>query len=73
MITEDGTMNETTNMIKYKSVGGFEPKTNVLGLVVFSCFFGAIIGRMGNKGEPLRIFFDAFMEAVMQLVTLIIW
>ena len=73
MTTDDGStimMNDTmmtTMMSKksYRSVGGFESKTNVLGLVVFSCFFGAIIGRMGEQGEPLKIFCNAFMEAIM--------
>ncbi|XP_072047421.1 excitatory amino acid transporter 3-like [Amphiura filiformis] len=81
MMTGDGStaiMNDTmmtTMMPKkmYRSVGGFESKTNVLGLVVFSCFFGAIIGRMGKQGEPLKIFFNAFMEAIMHLVGIIIW
>ncbi|XP_072032417.1 excitatory amino acid transporter 3-like [Amphiura filiformis] len=81
MTTEDGitslvnesVMTTKMPMMRYKSEGGFEDKTNVLGLVVFSCFFGAIIGRMGRQGEPLKIFFDTFMEAIMRLVSLIIW
>lgn len=81
MVTENGTpmmMNEstmTTMMPRkmYKSMGGFEPKTNVLGLVVFSCLFGAIIGRMGKAGEPLKNFCTSFMEAIMQVVAIIIW
>ncbi len=81
MTTEDGvttSLNESlmTTMMptqQYVSKGGFEDKTNVLGLVVFSCLFGAIIGRMGRQGEPLKLFFDTFMEAIMRLVSLIIW
>ncbi|XP_072031935.1 excitatory amino acid transporter 3-like [Amphiura filiformis] len=78
MITEDGNMmemNETMIMPKkmYKAVGGFEDKSNILGLVVFSCFFGAIIGRMGAKGEPVKIFVNSFMEAIMRVVAVLIW
>ncbi len=77
MISGDGTtmmMNETMMTEKmYKSVGGFESKTNVLGLVVFSCFFGGIIGRMGPQGEPVKVFVNSFMEAIMRLVAVIIW
>ena len=46
---------------------------NVLGLVVFSIFFGVIIGRMGTRGKPLIDLFDALCEATMKLVTLVIW
>ncbi|KAJ8315652.1 hypothetical protein KUTeg_007802 [Tegillarca granosa] len=43
---------------------------NVLGLVVFSIFFGIIIGRMGHKGKPLADFFESLSEATMQLIRL---
>ena len=48
-------------------------KTNILGLVVFSCFFGAIIGRMGKQGEPIKNFVVALMEATMRMIGIIIW
>lgn len=50
-----------------------ESGMNVLGLVVFSIFFGIIIGRMGQKGKPLLDFFDSLSEATMQLIRLVIW
>lgn len=46
---------------------------NVLGMVVFSIFFGIIIGRMGPRGRPLIDLFDSLCEATMKLVTLVIW
>ena len=81
MVTDDGTtmkMNESmmTTMMprkQYMSQGGFEDKTNILGLVVFSCLFGAIVGRMGEQGEPLKVSVNSLMEAIMRLVGMIIW
>ncbi|KAJ8306020.1 hypothetical protein KUTeg_016565 [Tegillarca granosa] len=46
---------------------------NILGLVVFSLFFGAIISRMEGQGKPLADFFECLHVATMRLVTLIIW
>lgn len=46
---------------------------NVLGIVVFSIFFGIIVGRMGEKGRVMIQLFDALCEATMTLVKLVIW
>ena len=46
---------------------------NVLGLVVFSIVFGVVVGKMGDRGIPLRAFFEALNEAVMKMVTLVLW
>ncbi|KAK3102562.1 hypothetical protein FSP39_012210 [Pinctada imbricata] len=46
---------------------------NVLGLVVFSIFFGVVIGRMGERGKPLVDFFNSLSEATMVLIHLVIW
>ena len=46
---------------------------NILGLAVFSIVFGIILGRMGPKAKPLTSFFSALNDAVMILVTLIMW
>ena len=48
-------------------------KMNVLGLVVFSVAFGAILSGMGEAGRPMTVFFTIMLEVVMKLVTLIIW
>lgn len=48
-------------------------KMNVLGIVVFSVAFGAILSRMGDTGRPMTMFFTILLEIIMQLVTLIIW
>ena len=47
--------------------------TNVLGLVIFSVVFGAVLGRMGEKGRVLRMFFDNLNEVVMVMVGLVMW
>lgn len=46
---------------------------NVLGLVVFSIVFGIVLGRMGEKGAPLKAFFETLNEVVMKMVTLVMW
>lgn len=46
---------------------------NVLGLVVFSIVFGIVLGRMGDKGTPLKAFFETLNEVVMKMVTLVMW
>ncbi|KAK3091712.1 hypothetical protein FSP39_022096 [Pinctada imbricata] len=46
---------------------------NILGLVVFSIFFGGIIARMDEEGAPLRSFFVSLHVATMKLVNLVIW
>lgn len=46
---------------------------NVLGLVVFSIVFGIILGRIGERGVPLKAFFEALNEVIMKMVTLVMW
>ncbi|XP_063068784.1 solute carrier family 1 member 3b [Engraulis encrasicolus] len=46
---------------------------NALGLVVFSMCFGLIIGNMKEQGQALRSFFDSLNEAIMKLVSIIMW
>ena len=46
---------------------------NILGLVVFSIFFGCTLSRMGPSGKPLSDFFECMHIATMKIVTLIIW
>ncbi|XP_071478916.1 excitatory amino acid transporter 3-like [Diadema antillarum] len=55
------------------SQGGYEYKPNILGLVVFSCVFGGVLGRMGEQGLPLRNVINSLMECVMIMVGYIIW
>ncbi|XP_072031936.1 excitatory amino acid transporter 1-like [Amphiura filiformis] len=64
-------MNDSTKELEF--AGKFEDKTNILGLVVFSILFGTIIGRMEKQGEPVRMFVNSFMEAIMKIVSIIIW
>lgn len=46
---------------------------NVLGLVVFSLFFGGVLARIGEKGRPLIDVFDCLHHVTMRLITLVIW
>lgn len=46
---------------------------NVLGLVMFSIVFGIVLGRIGEKGLPLKAFFETLNEVVMKMVALVMW
>ena len=46
---------------------------NILGIVVFSIFFGIMCSKMGPAGKPLLDFFEALHVATMKLTMLVIW
>ena len=54
---------------KIEHVGGM----NILGIVVFSIFFGAVISTMGPDGKPLADFFESLHQATMKITMLVIW
>eukprot|EP00105_Crassostrea_gigas_P016347 XP_011433693.1 PREDICTED: excitatory amino acid transporter 3 [Crassostrea gigas] len=59
---------------KLKSIGlSTQGGMNVLGLVVFSLFFGGVLARIGEKGRPLIDVFDCLHHVTMKLITLVIW
>ena len=73
--TEEGAAMGTTpeSKMMFESVGGYKDRSNVLGLVVFSCVLGIVLGRMGPEGDPLKAFANSLMETIMRLVSLVIW
>ncbi|GMV81164.1 MAG: sodium:dicarboxylate symporter [Planctomycetota bacterium] len=46
---------------------------NVLGLIMFSLFFGAILGSMGERGARVTELIGTLNEALMQFIYLVIW
>ena len=52
-----------------EKVGG----TNMLGLVMFSIFFGYILGQLGETGQPMVVFFRILLEVTMRMVSIVIW
>uniref|UniRef100_A0A8D3AZH2 Amino acid transporter n=1 Tax=Scophthalmus maximus TaxID=52904 RepID=A0A8D3AZH2_SCOMX len=46
---------------------------NILGLVLFAMVFGVALKKLGDEGEELIRFFNAFNEATMVLVSWIMW
>uniref|UniRef100_A0A3P9NZ98 Amino acid transporter n=1 Tax=Poecilia reticulata TaxID=8081 RepID=A0A3P9NZ98_POERE len=46
---------------------------NILGLVLFAMMFGVALRILGEEGEELIRFFNAFNEATMVLVSWIMW
>ncbi|KAI5626687.1 excitatory amino acid transporter 4 isoform X1, partial [Silurus asotus] len=65
------TIQETVEEIT--PVSGSSNGVNALGLVVFSMFFGFVIGNMKQQGQPLKDFFDCLNNAIMRLVAIIMW
>lgn len=62
----------TTKIVDKPSVVKAEGM-NILGIVVFSIFFGCTLSSMGDAAKPLADFFECMHVATMKLVTLIIW
>ena len=46
---------------------------NVLGLVVFSVVFGIVLGRVGERGLPVKAFFESLNEIIMEMISLVMW
>jgi Na+/H+-dicarboxylate symporter len=48
-------------------------QTEVLPIIVFALFFGAVLTTIGNKGKPVIAFFEGVNEAIMKIVHVIMW
>lgn len=85
-IYKNKTINETTGNFTMEEVVIAGSKTvpagrqvdpkgsiNVLGIVVFSIVFGIVLGRTGERGMPLKAFFEALNEVIMKMVALVMW
>jgi len=48
-------------------------ESDMLPIILFSIVFAGIITTMGEKGKPLKEFFESLNEAIMRLVHLIMW
>uniref|UniRef100_A0A673AG50 Amino acid transporter n=1 Tax=Sphaeramia orbicularis TaxID=375764 RepID=A0A673AG50_9TELE len=67
--------NDTNGTILYQKVpvGTETDGMNILGLVLFAMVFGVALRKLGDEGEELIRFFNAFNEATMVLVSWIMW
>jgi len=45
----------------------------VLPIIVFALLLGGVTTTLGERGEPLRRFFEAFNEAMLAIVHVILW
>ena len=80
-IFNNGTINYTT--IREKLVPGSDlvpngleiasRNMNVLGLVVFSIVFGIVLGRVKERGIPVKQFFESLNEIIMEMIGLVMW
>uniref|UniRef100_A0A7N8Y8N2 Amino acid transporter n=1 Tax=Mastacembelus armatus TaxID=205130 RepID=A0A7N8Y8N2_9TELE len=67
--------NDTNGTTRYQKVpiGTEADGMNILGLVLFAMVFGVALRKLGDEGEELIRFFNAFNEATMVLVSWIMW
>uniref|UniRef100_A0A8C6L7A6 Amino acid transporter n=1 Tax=Nothobranchius furzeri TaxID=105023 RepID=A0A8C6L7A6_NOTFU len=67
--------NDTNGTTIYQKVpvGTETDGMNILGLVLFAMVFGVALRKLGEEGEELIRFFNAFNEATMVLVSWIMW
>uniref|UniRef100_A0A8D3D7K9 Amino acid transporter n=1 Tax=Scophthalmus maximus TaxID=52904 RepID=A0A8D3D7K9_SCOMX len=67
--------NDTNGTTLYQKVpiGTEIDGMNILGLVLFAMVFGVALKKLGDEGEELIRFFNAFNEATMVLVSWIMW
>ncbi|KAI2657800.1 Neutral amino acid transporter A [Labeo rohita] len=67
--------NGTNGTLNYQKVpyGTDSDGMNILGLVLFAMVFGVALRKLGEEGEELIRFFNAFNEATMVLVSWIMW
>ncbi|XP_062508997.1 excitatory amino acid transporter-like [Corticium candelabrum] len=72
--TVSATASATANGLKQTTVMLVERDgMNVLGWVVFSIALGSVLLKMGKQGEPLRRIFIALDEAILRLITVVMW
>ncbi|KAM8858767.1 neutral amino acid transporter A [Spinachia spinachia] len=62
-----------TTLYQKVPVGTETDGMNILGLVLFAMVFGVALRKLGEEGEELIRFFNAFNEATMVLVSWIMW
>ncbi|XP_061644910.1 LOW QUALITY PROTEIN: neutral amino acid transporter A [Phyllopteryx taeniolatus] len=67
--------NDSNGTTRYQKVpfGTENDGMNILGLVLFAMVFGVALRKLGDEGEELIRFFNAFNEATMVLVSWIMW
>lgn len=46
---------------------------NMLGVCIFSIVFGIVLGRMGDRGIPLKAIFESLNEVVIRMIGLVMW
>uniref|UniRef100_A0A3B5LD13 Amino acid transporter n=1 Tax=Xiphophorus couchianus TaxID=32473 RepID=A0A3B5LD13_9TELE len=63
----------TTTPLLHVPIGAEADGMNILGLVLFAMMFGVALRILGEEGEELIRFFNAFNEATMVLVSWIMW
>lgn len=80
-IFSNGTHNFTTNRRQIAPGSDLVPdgleiasrNMNVLGLVVFSIVFGIVLGRVKERGLPVKQFFESLNEIIMEMIGLVMW
>uniref|UniRef100_A0A3P8Q9P2 Amino acid transporter n=1 Tax=Astatotilapia calliptera TaxID=8154 RepID=A0A3P8Q9P2_ASTCA len=73
LMKKNGTDGITNFTVENVPFGTDQDGMNILGLVVFAIVFGVALRKLGEEGEILIKFFNAFNEATMVLVSWIMW
>ena len=66
VIKENGSIYEYHGMEKQKT-------PNILGVLVFSILFGAILSILGEEGKPLTQWFSCHFNVTMKMVEIVTW
>ena len=55
------------------NIFGAMAQMDILPIIIFSLVLGGILTTLGEAGEPVIRFFDGLNEAIMKMVTLLMW
>ena len=66
------TCENATTSVRHVSVGTREGM-NILGIIVFSIAFAVVLSRMGEEGRRVVGVISTLNEAIMKLVSLVMW
>lgn len=66
VIKEENAVHDYDGLEKYFS-------TNILGFLVFSVVFGAILSILGKEGKPMTQWFNCLFNVSMKMIEIVMW
>lgn len=70
---KSGDLRNASDLLTWKTKQVVENGTNTLGLIVFAIVLGIALAQLGEKGEPLLLFFTSLADAMLRITTWIIY